>query len=1084
MWSAGIARDHSSAFAERNDSSRGSLALFLLYLSALGALILAGTPTGPLEAQDAAPAYDPALFDGMEYRMIGPYRGGRSTAVTGHPTDPNVFYTGTTGGGVWVTDDAGKTWDNITDGFFDVAPVGALDVADTDPNVIYVGTGSACIRGNVSTGKGVYRSTDGGDTWSHVGLTDIGQVGDLKIHPSDPDVAYIAALGHAFGPNPDRGVYRTTDGGQSWEQVLFVSDSTGFVDLAMNPDNPREIYASAWRAERKPWVIISGASEAGIWKTTDGGDSWEKLGGGLPTGLFGKSSVAVSPANPDRVWALVEAPEPDGGVYRSDDRGKTWVRVNENRKLRQRAYYYMHLEPDPQDENTVYAMNTGLYRSVDGGRTFDPISVPHGDVHDLWINPDDPTTMIVADDGGGQVSVNNGRTWTDYYNQPTAEFYSVTVDNQFPYRVYGPQQDNSTITVPSWFSADISPEQYWHSIGGCETGPVAMDPDNPDLIYSGCYGGVIDRWDARTGEERNIMVYPQMQLGSPAEDLQYRFQWVSPIEVDPHDANTIYHASNRLFRTTDAGMSWEPISPDLTTNNPAHQHCGGQPITCEGTGVEVFNTIFSVTVSPHERGVIWAGTDDGRVHLTRDGGGSWSDVTPGGVQIASTVDVIEVSPHDPAKAYLAVHRYRMDDFSPYLYRTADYGETWHLLTDGSNGIPGDHPVRVVREDPDRQGLLYAGTEFGLFVSFDDGARWQSLQHNLPVVPVTDIKVHRRDLVLATQGRSFWILDDITPLHEVTPALASAPAHLYAPRGAYRVSRGGSGDGKIWPENPPEGAVITYFLAEDATQELTMEILDSSGSPLKSYSSRKDEAEDGAGGEDRPQREADPVLPASAGSHRFAWDLRTEGVDVPPDAVTSWGYTGGVTVIPGPYTVRLTMGDWSQEQALRVLADPRLDAVTAADLQEQWRLATEVKDSLSTIYANVERLRRVRELSADMAERLEMEGAEMAAEAREMADSIAMALTGIEDDIINTNSQSRQDPINFQPMLDHQFTYLYGYVADPHGRPTQGSYDRMEDLSGQWTVLRERLENVMNGIVAEYNAMLRRQNIAPIISQEE
>lgn len=1083
MCSARVTSDRSSALQSRDDDSNGRRPSSFSFLSFVGAFLLLGSAVAPLRAQDTAPTYDPALIGSLEYRMIGPYRGGRSTAVTGHPTDPDVFYTGTTGGGVWKTDDAGKTWSNITDGFFDVAPVGAIDVADSDPNVIYVGTGSACIRGNVSTGKGVYRSTDGGDTWAFMGLPDIGQVGDLKVHPRNPDVAYVAALGHAFGPNPDRGVYRTTDGGSTWEKVLFVSDSTGFVDLAMNPSNPRELYASAWRAERKPWVIISGAREAGIWKTSDGGDTWEKLGGGLPTGLFGKSSVAVSPANPDRVWALIEAPEPDGGVYRSDDRGKTWTRVNADRKLRQRAYYYMHLEPDPQDENTIYAMNTGLYRSIDGGRTFDPISLPHGDVHDLWVSPLDPTRMIVGDDGGGQVSVNNGRTWTDYYNQPTAEFYSVTVDNQFPYRVYGPQQDNSTITVPSWFNGDISPEQYWYSVGGCETGPVAMDPDNPDLIYSGCYGGVIDRWDARTGEVRNMMVYPQMGLGSPAEDLQYRFQWVSPIEVDPHDPNTVYHASNRLFRTTDAGMSWEAISPDLTTNNPEHQHCGGRPITCEGTGVEVFNTIFSVTVSPHEAGVIWAGTDDGRVQLTRDGGANWSDVTPPGVQIASTVDVIEVSPHDPAKAYLAVHRYRMDDYRPYLYRTSDYGQSWDLLTDGTNGIPADYPVRVVREDPEVAGLLYVGTEFGPFISFDDGARFQRFQQNLPVVPVTDIKVHRNDLVLATQGRSFWILDDMTPLRQLTPAVASAATHLFRPRDTYRVRRGGGDDGKIWPENPPDGAMITYYLASDATEELKLEILDASGSLLRSYSSTEEEAETEGGGEDRPQGELDPVLPASAGSHRFAWDLRTEGVDVPPGAVTSWGYTGGVTVIPGSYTARLSSAGWSQEQSFQVLADPRLDATSVADLEEQWRLANEVKDSLSSIYGQVERLRRVRDLSSDMAERLEMEGSETAGQARDMADSIAVALTGIEDDIINTRSQSRQDPINFQPMLDHQFAYLYGQVVEPQGRPTEGSYGRMGDLSAQWTAVRVRLENVMNGIVAEYNAMLRRQNIAPIISQE-
>jgi len=1041
-----------------------------------------GPGAPPLPGQNGPPAVDPQILEALEYRMIGPYRGGRSTAVTGHPTDSDVFYTGTTGGGVWRTDDAGNSWTSLTDDAFEVAPVGALDVADTDPNVIYVGTGSACIRGNVSTGRGVYKSTDGGDTWSFAGLGHIGQVGDLKVHPTNPDVAYLAALGHAFGPNPERGVYRTMNGGATWEQVLFVSDSTGFVDLAINPMNPREIYASAWRAERKPWVIVSGAAEAGIWKTTDGGDSWVKLGGGLPDGVFGKSSVAVSPANPDRVWALIEAPEPDGGVYRSDDRGRSWTRVNAERKLRQRAYYYMHLEPDPRDENTIYAMNTGLYRSIDGGRTFDPISVPHGDVHDLWIDPDDPTRMIVADDGGGQVSVNGGATWTEYYNQPTAELYSVTVDNGFPYRVYGPQQDNSTVTVPSRYQEDISPEGFWYSVGGCETGPVALDPDDPTLIYSGCYGGVIDRWDAETGEVRNMMVYPQMQLGSPAEDLEHRFQWVSPIEVDPHDPDRVYHASNRLFRTTDAGMSWDPISPDLTTDNPEHQHCGGRPITCEGTGVEVFNTIFSVTVSPHERGVIWAGTDDGRVHVTRDDGATWTDVTPDGMEIASTVDVIEVSPYDPAVAYLAVHRYRMDDFRPYVYVTDDYGGSWALLTDGTNGIPADHPVRVVREDPDREGLLYAGTEFGVFVSFDGGVRWQSLQQNLPAVPVTDIKVHQQDLVLSTQGRSFWIMDDVTPLHAVT-SVAAADGYLFEPRDAYRVEWGQPrGDGQIWPENPPSGAVFTYYLPSDLTGGLTLDVIDGGGSVLRSYSAEDPDEVVTARREDRPQRSVEPTLPTTAGSHRFVWDLRTEPLDPPAGAVTSWGFTGGVTVPPGTYTVRVSSDGWTEERDFRVLKDPRLSAVTVAELRAQWELGTEIRDSLSTIYDEIRRLRRVRSQAASTATVLEVEQVPIAGEVRTLADSIHDALTEIEVEVINTNSESRQDPINFQPMLDHQFAYLYGFVTEPQGAPTEGARVRMADLSAEWVILHDRLDNVMNTLVERYNAMLRGLNVPPIISQ--
>ncbi len=760
-------------------------------------LLLAASPTALVaqaRGEEPEPRHPTALYEGMDWRMVGPFRGGRSTAVSGIPGAEDSFLMGTTGGGLWRTDDAGASWTNLTDEQLEVAPVGAVAAAPSDPSVIYVGTGSACIRGNVSTGRGMYRSLDGGDTWTFAGLPEAGQIGDLAVHPRNPDLVYVAALGHAFGPNPERGVYRSRDGGDTWEKVLFLNDSTGAVDLAMNPTNPREIYAGMWRAERKPWTLISGGEAGGVYKTVDGGETWEKLTGGLPTGVVGKVGVTVSPARPDRVWALIEA-EPDGGVYRSDDRGETWTRTNDENKLRQRAWYYTHIHADPADENTVYALNTGFYRSVDGGRTFEEIEVPHGDVHDLWVSPADPKRMVVANDGGAQVSVNGGRSFSTMYNQPTAELYDVIVDNQFPYRLYGSQQDNTGISVPAWSSSNtLHPFQRWLYPSSCETGPIALHPDRPEVIYGGCYGGAINRLEVEKDQRRNVILYPQLQLGQAAADLRYRFQWVAPIVVSPHDPSVVYHASQRVHRTTDGGMTWETISSDLTTDTPEHQTRAGEPINADVTGVEIYNTIFSLVVSPHDPGTIWVGSDDGLVHVSRDGGERWDEVTPGAMPELATVDEIEVSPHRAGKAYVAVHRYRLDDFRPYVYRTADFGASWTLLTDGENGIPGDHPVRTVREDPDREGLLYAGTEFGVFVSFDDGRRWQPLQLDLPVTPVTGMRVHRKDLVVSTQGRSFWILDDLSPLHEIADRgdeIAGARSWLYPPRDAYRVNTSGT-----------------------------------------------------------------------------------------------------------------------------------------------------------------------------------------------------------------------------------------------------------------------------------------------------
>jgi photosystem II stability/assembly factor-like uncharacterized protein len=1041
--------------------------------STIGLVALLPLTPAPLVGQeDQNVVYDPALFSAMQYRMIGPYRGGRSTAVTGTSADPFTFFMGTTGGGVWKTDDAGSTWHNISDGQIEVGSIGAIDVANADPNVIYVGTGSACIRGNVSAGRGVYKSDDAGRTWKFAGLREAGQIGRIVVHPNDANWVYLAVLGHAFGKNEERGVYRSKDGGETWDRVLFLSDSTGAADLSMNPRNPREIYAGMWRGERKPWALISGSEEAGVYKTTDGGDTWEKLAGGLPTGMVGKVGVAVSPANPDRVWALVEA-EPEGGVYRSDDAGKTWRRVNSENMLRQRAWYYTHIYADPQDANTVYALNTRFYRSVDGGQTFEMIPVEHGDMHDLWINPDDPETMVVGDDGGGQVSLNAGKSWSTMNNQPTAEFYGVTVDNAFPYRVYGAQQDSSTISVQAWSSNNtLHPKQFWMSVGGCETGPIALHPDYPNIVYAGCYGGVIDRFDREKDQIRNMVLYPQLQLAEAPRNLRYRFQWVSPIVVSPHDRNVVYHASQRVHRTTDGGMTWETISPDLTTNTLEHQDYPGGPINHDGTGVEVYNVIFSLAVSPHSADVLWAGTDDGRVHISRDNGTTWTEITPRDMPQYGTVNRLEVSPHQAGRAFLAVQHYRFDDFAPYVFRTNNYGQSWDLLTNGRNGIPGDHPVRVVREDPDRQGLLYAGTEFGLFVSFNDGRNWQSLQLNLPVTPVTGMQVMHKDLILSTQGRSFWVLDDVSPLHQITDQVASARMHLYTPRDAYRVNAGGT-DGRTAPEVLPGNALIHYYFAEAPDGEVKLDILDEQGRTVRSMTS-----------DSAATPEEETAIPAEAGMNRATWDLMYEGPRK-VDAAVLWGYGGGVKAPPGTYRVRLTVGDESQTASIRVLKDPRLVDVTQQDFVEQFNLAIQIRDTLDQVYDAIRTVGTVRDQVKSIADRAEAAG--YATDLKTSADAIAVKLTTVEEGLMQTKNQSGQDPIRFPSMLDNQYIALYEYVTGvdgyryggPEGRPTEGAYLRFDELNVEWAELRDRLKQTIDVDVAQFNARLEQLGVPAI-----
>jgi photosystem II stability/assembly factor-like uncharacterized protein len=916
-------------------------------------------------------SFDSTRLRGMRYRMIGPSRGGRVTTVTGVPQQPFTFYMGSTGGGVWKTTNAGVTWTNVSDGYFAAASMGSIDVSDSDPSVIYAGTGSEALRSNVSIGRGTYKSIDAGKTWTYVGLRDAGQIGSIVIHPTNPNVAFAAAVGNPFRPGSERGVYRTRDGGKSWEKVLFISDSTGAVDIELRPGTPAVVYAAAWRAERKPWTIISGAIEGGIYKSTDGGTTWARLGGGLPAGLVGKADLAVSRANPDRLYVLIEA-RPGGGLYRSDDAGRSFVAVDTTtRGLITRPFYYTNIDADPTNADIVYVGTESFYKSTDGGRTWATMSTPHGDNHDIWINPNNNKILIQANDGGANVSLDGGRTWSTQLNQPTAEIYQVYVDNQVPYRVYGAQQDNNNeLILPSLPVKATSlddPIQSWTPGPGCETGPVVPNWARPDTVYGGCKG-IFSRMSLRTGQEKQYPVGVQSLYGNPGRDLIYRFQRVSPIEVSPHDAGIVYHGSQYVHRTRDEGVTWDRISPDLTWNPPERQQrVSGAPITIDVTGEETYSTLYSIRESPLARGVIWTGANDGPFNVTRDGGRTWTDVTPPAQPKGCRVQNIDPSPHRAASAYYAVVCYLLGDFRPYLWRTDDYGRSWSLLTTQLNGIPYDSPTRVVREDPLREGLLYAGTEFGMFVSFDNGGHWHSLQLNLPVTPVTDIKVQRGDLVISTQGRSYWILDDVEPLRQLTDELAASDARLLQPREAWRLRYpadfGGDESNRTSisdPQYPPPGAMIDYWLASAASAPVTIEIVD--GPRVIRRFSTESPATDSTA---LPVMDSLPRLEGStsrltrnAGLNRFIWDIRHAG---PWDANPRQSGRGGPMALPGTYSVRLRSGGTVDTRSLIVRADPRIarDGVTLDVLREQVAHNLHVRDLLSEVNIAVAQLQRAR-----------------------------------------------------------------------------------------------------------------------------
>ena len=1004
---------------------------FLLLVTLAVVQVQAQAPAGRPQQM---PNCDPALFNGLRYRLVGPSRGGRVTTVTGVPSQPKTFYMGVASGGLFRTTDAGATWAPITDGKLPLGSTGCVAVSDSDPSVIYLGTGSDGVRSNVSTGRGMYKTTDGGQTWKFIGLYNAGQIGSVRVHPTDPNVVWVSALGDAFKSNAERGVFKTSDGGNSWHKVLFLSDSVGAMDVELQPGNPSIVYAWMSRLERKPWTIISGSRDGGFYKSIDGGEHFAKITTGLPTELIGKANLAVTAANPNRIYALIEA-KPGGGFYRSDDAGQTWALINSQGSLIQRPFYYATLGADPTNADVVYAGAEGFFKSTDAGKTFTTFRTPHGDNHDIWINPKDAQVMIQSNDGGANVSTDGGRTWSSQMNQPTAEVYGVWVDNQFPYKLYGAQQDNTTLIISS--QADPSSRDDWRPGPGCETGPIMPHPRNPDIVYGSCKGqyGVMN---LKTGQEKNYWIGAQSLYGNPASDLIYRMQRVSPMATSPHDPDILYYGSQFVHRTRDKGVTWEKISPDLTAKPECCQGASGEPITRDVTGEEFYSTLYAIAESPLEKGVIWTGANDGPFHVTRDNGKTWSNVTPRDLPAGGRVQYIEPSPHRRGSAYYAVYRWLLGDFQPYIYRTDDYGKTWTRLTDGKNGIPADWPTRVVREDPDREGLLYAGTEFGMFISFDNGSHWQSFQLNLPNVPVTDIKVHRKDLVVSTQGRAFWILDNISSLHQLTSRVTASDVHLFKPRDGYRT--------RINPN--VLGPNIEYYLPKAPTGPVTIEILDANGKLINSYNSdapvatRPGRGAGATAGGAEPQQE-DPDAPAAggrgrggppprvtkvAGLNRFVWDVR---------------HQAGVTVPPGRYQARLKLDATTLTEVFNVLIDPRVaeDGLTLADLQEQFEHNMRLRELVNSANQIAARVR-------DAQARLRSE-------------------SGTDGDTANRlnaiASKLFTPPVRYsKPGLQAHITYLAGMTANIDQKIGRDAVERYEVLRKDLDEIRVELERMLPG----------------------
>ncbi len=1008
-----------------------------------------------------------SLFSALSWRNIGPFRGGRSAAVTGVSGKPNLFYFGATGGGVWRTQDGGRTWDNISDGYFG-GSIGAIEVAPSDNNVLYVGGGEVTVRGNVSYGSGMWKSEDAGRSWKSIGLKSSRHIPRIRVHPQNPELVYAAVLGDLYQPTEERGIYRSKDGGATWQRILFVNNNTGAVDLCMDPGNPRILYASFWRVRRTPYDLSSGGAGSGLWKSTDAGDTWTELNTneGFPKDTIGIIGVTVSAARPDRVWALIESAS--GGLFRSDNGGKSWVKVNEDRSLRQRAWYYTRVYADTKDEDVVYVMNVNYHKSKDGGRTFTTKNAPHGDHHDLWVAPDDPRRMIIGDDGGAQITYDGGETWSSYHNQPTGQFYRLTTDNFFPFRIYAAQQDNTSIRISHRSDGSAITDRDYEPTAGGESGFLAVDPLNPDIIYGGQYHGFLNRLDHKNKSSRSINVWPNDNMGHGAVDAKYRFQWNFPLFFSPHDPKKLYAASNHLHVSTNEGQSWQTISPDLTTNDTSRQQSSGGPITQDNTGVEYYCTIFAAAESPRVKDLLWTGSDDGLVHISRDGGANWTNVTPPTMPKWTMINSIEPDPYLDGGCYLACTAYKLGDYHPYLYRTKDYGKTWDLITEG---IDKEDFTRVIRADPKRPGVLYAGTEQGVYVSFTDGQFWQKFQLNLPVVPVTDLLIRDNHLIAATQGRSLWSIDDLSPLQQLTEMpdflgkgnLAQKDLHLFQPAPAYRMGGGSVKGSKTTGENQPNGSMIYFYLKNKPSEKdtVTLVILENNGDTIKVFSNQKlPAAWEKRGGKLTPK----------AGGNLFVWNMRY------PDAekfegLVLWSYgLEGPKAMPGTYQVRISAAGKTATQSFDILPDPRSGA-TKQIFEQQFEFVQSVSNKISEMHRTIGYIRTLRKQLTGLSEALP--AGEQYKPIRVMVSGIDSSMTRIEETFYQTKNRSPQDPLNFPVRLNDKLANLMGLNVEDDFPPTQQSQEVRDELFKQvdeqlaiWKMLREKNLPALNQLIRD------------------
>jgi len=999
-------------------------------------------------------SYNTALYEGMEWRQVGPFRGGRSATVAGVPGKPTLFYMGATGGGVWKTNDGGNTWENISDDFFG-GSVGAVAVSEWDNNVLYVGGGEVTVRGNVSSGNGMWKSEDAGTTWQKIGLENSRHIPRIRIHPKNPDLVYAAVMGDLYKSSTERGVYRSKNGGKTWEKVLYANADAGAVDLTFDPNNPRILYASTWRIRRTPYSLESGGEGSALWKSTDGGDTWVNISKneGLPKGLWGISGVTVSPVNSNRVWAIIE--NAAGGVYRSDDAGKTWSLINKERKLRQRAWYYTRIYADTKDQDIVYVMNVRYHKSTDGGKTYKTYNAPHGDHHDLWIAPEDNQRMVIADDGGAQVSYDAGENWSTYENQPTAQFYRVTTDNSFPYRIYGAQQDNSTVRISHRSNGRFLSEDDWEPTAGGESAHIAPKPDNPEIVYGGSYDGFLTRVDHAKEQIRAVNVWPDNPMGHGAEDMKYRFQWNFPIFFSPHDANKLYTTSNHVHVSSNGGETWEVISPDLTRNDASKLGSSGGPITKDNTSVEYYCTIFAAVESYHEEGVIWTGSDDGLVHISRDNGANWNNVSPAGMPEWMMINSVEIDPFNKGGLYIAGTRYKMGDYAPYLYKTEDYGQTWKKIT---SGIPSEHFTRVLRADPNQEGLLYAGTESGMYISFDDGASWKAFQQNLPIVPITDLAVKDNNLIAATQGRSFWMIDDLTPLHQLG-SVGTKQHHLFKPMDSYRMGGGNGRASKTAGTNHPGGVLVNFFVKDTAkTDTIAISFHEDDGDLIKTYSTH-------------PNKEKkEGSLSVDPGFNTMSWDMRYLGAKTFDGMILWWATTSGPMAIPGNYKVKLSVNGDEQMQDFTITADPRAES-SQADYQAQFDFLIKVRNKLTETHEGIINIRKAKGQINDVLKKVE--GNE---ELEKYGKDMIKDMSEIEKALYQTKNESGQDPLNFPIRLNNKLGHLASLSGIGNYRPTDSSLAFYEEVTAKIDEQLNNLSEIFSTRIDTFNQMVKEAEI--------